>query len=386
MKSSAYDHDELMLGWFGPLDSMIIGNVLDSMSDCLVVLGEYGDILYANKATEQMLGFAPEDLRHKDLSQLIFLGRDNLAFKQIFLDALEKKSVRNYREVDYYHPDGSTRRLAATTSYFLATGEHETTFIGFLALFKDITEVFNLRREERILINEKERIAREKLLSLHKLAMGVAHEIRNPIVTIGGFAARILRDQSNSEETRRYAGNIVEDTRKLEQVVNEVQAYCDLPEARPERLPLPPVVVSVVRELQPLGLQRNISLKMEDRIPEGHLVFFDPELIKMAVSRLVTNAINFSEEGASVEIALHLADHAAVIEVTDHGVGIEDADLDYVFNPFFSTQVHASGMGLAIVERIVHEHMGRIEVSSRRGEGTTIRVLLADTLEPRIPF
>ncbi|MBI5572001.1 MAG: PAS domain S-box protein [Desulfomonile tiedjei] len=386
MKSSAYDQDEPMLGWFGPLDSMIIGNVLDSMSDSLIVLGEYGDILYANKATEQMLGYAPGDLRQKDLSQIIFLGRDNLPFKQVFVDALEKKSIRNYREVDYRHPDGSTRRLAATTSYLFVTGEHETTFIGFLALFKDITEVFNLRREERILIGEKERIAREKLVSLHKLAMGVAHEIRNPTVTIGGFAARILRDLRNPEETRRYAGNIVEDARKLEQVVNEVQAYCDLPEARPERLALPPAVEWVVNELQPLGLQRNISLRLEDRIPEGQQVFFDPVLIKMAVSRLVTNAINFSEEGSSVEIVLYLADHAAVMEVADHGVGIEEADLDYVFNPFFSTQVHASGMGLAIVERIVHEHMGRIEVRSRRGDGTTIRIFLPDTLEPRIPF
>ncbi len=102
-------------------------------------------------------------------------------------------------------------------------GEHESTFIGFVALFKDITEIFRLRRMEEYLTKEKARIAHEKISSLHKLAMGVAHEIRNPTVTIGGFAARIPRNPTNSEETRRFAKNIVEDARKLEAVVDEVQ-------------------------------------------------------------------------------------------------------------------------------------------------------------------
>ena len=384
MKSSTLDQDVFMLGWFGPLDPMIIGNVLDSMSDSLIVLGEHGDILYANKATEQMLGYAPEDLRQKDLSELVFSGRENLEFKRVFLDALEKRSVRNYREVDYHHPDGSIRRLAATTSYLLANGEHESAFIGFVALFKDITEIFTLRREEQMLIEEKRRIASEKAVSLHKLAMGVAHEIRNPTVTIGGFAARILRNIRNPEETRRYAANILEDARKLEMVVDEVQAYCDLPEANLTPLSLSSVVATAVTETRPLGSERNISLEWDDQLPLDHLIMFDPGLMKMAVLRLLTNAVTFSRDGSSVAVRLYLADRSAVVEVADRGIGIAEEDLRYVFDPFFSTQVHGSGMGLAIVERIVHEHMGRIEVRSKPGEGTVIRILLPDTGEPRV--
>ncbi len=71
--------------------------------------------------------------------------------------------------------------------------------------------------------------SKEKISSLHKLAMGVAHEIRNPMVTIGGFAARILRDSRSSEDTRRYAQSILEDARKLEKVVDKIQQYCNLP-------------------------------------------------------------------------------------------------------------------------------------------------------------
>ena len=88
------------------------------------------------------------------------------------------------------------------------------------------------------------------------------------------------------------------------------------------------------------------------------------------------NAFDFSPEGSTVELALFLTDQGTILEVQDHGIGIRNEDMEYIFNPFFSTQVHASGMGLAIVERVVHEHMGRIEVDSQPGNGATIRIVL----------
>ncbi len=269
-----------------------------------------------------------------------------------------------------------------TTSYLLDRGEHESTFIGFVALFKDITEIFRLRRNEEYLTKEKERIAREKISSLHKLAMGVAHEIRNPTVTIGGFAARIAHDPKNSEETRRFAKNIVEDARKLEAVVNEVQHYCDLPEPSLSPGRLSTVVTAVVAEMGPVGKARDISLVVRDELPQGHHVSFDPLLVRTALLRLVQNAFDFSQDGSTLELCLFLGEQGTAIEVQDHGIGIRDEDREYIFNPFFSTQVHGSGMGLAIVERVVHEHMGRIEVESEPGKGSTIRIILPGTVKP----
>ena len=133
----------------GVTESPIVKSILDSMSDCLIVLGQNGDILYANKTTGQMLGCAPDDLIQHGLEMLFFMSKKNYDFNQTFLDAVQRKNVNNYSEVDYHHPDGSVRRLAATTSYLMAVGEHESSFLGFVTLFKDITEVFNLRREER---------------------------------------------------------------------------------------------------------------------------------------------------------------------------------------------------------------------------------------------
>lgn len=368
-----------LLGCASSSEAMIVGNILDSMSDCLIVLGEDGEVLFANKITESVLGYSLKDFREKGLEELFFGSKGNADFKQVFLDALRNRTVKNYREVDYQHPDGTVRHLAATTSYLLASGETESTFIGFVALFKDITEVFELRRMEEALVREKERIAKEKIISLHKLAMGVAHEVRNPLVTMGGFAARIARDHSNSERTRLSAQNIVEDARKLETMVNEIQQYCDLPEANPTLGNLAGTVAAAIQDAASYAADRRIAIRLEDQLGAGSLVPFDSALIKMAVTRMLKNSVDFSQEDSAVDVSVRSEDSDAVIEVRDTGAGISEDDRKYIFNPFFSTQVHGTGMGLAVVEKVTQEHGGRIELESAPGTGTTMRLIIPKT-------
>jgi PAS domain S-box-containing protein len=374
MKNS---RQELMLAdWNGIMENLIIDSILDSMSDSLLVLGQDGNVLYANRATKEILGYSVEDFREKGLAEIFFVNDDNYDFNQIFVDAVWKKSINDYNEVDYHHPDGSKRRLAATTSYLLTEGDRETTFVGFIALFKDITEISILRLKEQELTLEKERIAGEKIRSLHRLAMGVAHEIRNPMVTIGGFAARILKDEKSSADTKQYARNILEDARKLERVVDETQAYCNLPAARLSEGSVASVVGEAVSEKAFLVSRRNIPIEFHNYLPDGHRLAFDSLLLKMAIRRLLDNAVGYSSDGSHVDVSLYVTSDGTVVEVKDYGPGIDEKDREFVFNPFFSTRIHASGMGLAIVERIVHEHMGRIEVDSVPGQGTVIRVVL----------
>jgi PAS domain S-box-containing protein len=376
LKSQDQSVEILSLVSLGATESPIVKSILDSMSDCLIVLDQNGHVLYANKTSGQMLGCSPDDLIDHGLEMLFFMSEKNSDFNQIFLDAVHGKNVNNYSEVDYHHPDGFARRLAATTSYLMAAGEHESSFIGFVVLFKDITEVFNLRREEKELIREKDRITKEKIRSLRKLAMGVAHEIRNPMVTIGGFATRIVKDRKNPEETKRYGRIIVDHVKQLEEVVDRVHECCDLPDINPTKGNLSTVVAETVSEMASLGLKRNISLKFINHTHEQHTVTFDPSLFRLAVKQVLANAIGFSNDGAVVDIAVYPMGEGTVLEVKDYGRGIKDEDKEYIFDPFFSTRAHGTGMGLAIVERIVHEHMGRIEVESELGKGTTVRIML----------
>jgi PAS domain S-box-containing protein len=376
LKSQDRSLEILSLVSLGASESPLIKSILDSMSDCLIVLDQQGNILYANNTSGQMLGCPPADLVEHGLEMLFFVSEKNHDFSQIFLDAVRGKNVNNYSEVDYYHPDGSVRRLAGTTTYLMAVGEHESTFIGFVALFKDITEVFHLRREEKELIREKDRIAGEKIRSLHKLAMGVAHEIRNPMVTIGGFATRIVKNEKNPEETRRYGRIIVDHVKQLEEVVDRVHECCELPDMSPTTGNISKVVAEAVSALVSSGLERKISLMFRDQMPEQHAVTFDPHLFRLAVNELLENAISFSPDGGVLDIAIYPTDGGTALEVKDCGTGIRDEDKEYIFDPFFSTRAQGTGMGLAIVERVVNEHMGRIEVESKFGKGTTVRITL----------
>jgi PAS domain S-box-containing protein len=380
MKPLKQDAQVLATGRQAIMDSSIVSDILDSMSDSILVIGREGEVLYANRITSEILGYSFEDLLGNGLG-LLLSKEENFDFNQIFDAALRHSSMSYYSEVDYHHPDGAVKRLAATTTYFVKEGDGESTVIGFVALLKDVTEVFGLRRKEQELVQEKQRIDRERIRSLHKLAMGVAHEIRNPMVTIGGFAARILRNEKNLEETRRYAKNIVEEARKLEIVVDEIQQYCNLPEMNPSKGEISVVVGEAVSQMVPAGLQRKVSIRFHDSVPPRQPVTFDPFLVRLAVVHLVKNSIDFSPEGGLVDVSLSLADEGTVLEVKDSGSGIADQDLEYIFDPFFSTRARGSGMGLAIVERIAREHMGRIEVDSKLGTGTTIRLVIPKSSE-----
>lgn len=358
------------------MDYVLIKNILNSVSDCLIVLDREGRVIYANEATQDILGHSQEDLQGKLLLAALLGTEENVYFHQLFIDAMEKGSVHDYKEVNYHHPLGTIRRLAATTSYLLGGEQEGNTFIGFVAQFKDITEVFRLRREEEELLREKERASREKSESLHKLAMGVAHEIRNPVVSIGGFAARIAREEKISEEIKEYSDHIIQAAGRLEKVVHDVDQCCSLPPPNLTDGDLSQVVKTVVEARRSNAAERHISLDMHSSIPLGHGFRFDPILIGKAMDALLDNAIHFSREGGQVNVSLGLTDGCAVIEVQDFGAGISSQDLEFVFDPFFSTRPRASGLGLTLVKRVVREHTGEIEVESEPGTGTTIRILL----------
>ncbi len=288
----------------GVTESPVVRSILDSMSDSLLVLGQDGGVLYANRITGSILGCSPDDLMEHGLDMLLLLNDKNDDFNRIFIDVIHGKNINNYTEVDYYHPGGTVRRLAATTSYLMALGEHETSIMGFVALFKDITEIFTLRRQEKELLCEKDKTAKEKIRSLHKLAMGVAHEIRNPMVTIGGFAARIQKDDKNPEDTRRYGRIIVEHANQLEKVADRVRQCCDLPAMSLVTGSISKVVGETVSAMVPVGLKNKITLKFHSRIPEEHSVTFDPYWFRLAVEQILENAIGFSTDGGTVDAAI----------------------------------------------------------------------------------
>jgi PAS domain S-box-containing protein len=358
------------------MDTLLVRNILESMGDCVLVVGAGGDIVYANSATRHVLGYSPDTLKKQGLGLTFFTRDENLEFNQIFVDAIKDKSVGRCGEVDYRHPDAGLRRLAVTTSYVVDTAKTSRPFVGFMAIFRDVTELFHLREREKRLLEERQRASARKVEGFRKLAAGVAHEIRNPATTVGGFASRLLKMRDVPHDAKSYLEKIKAGALRLESLVIQVQDYCNMGPAEFSYGRLAHTVGQIVAEMRNEADTRKVALHFTDETSDGGGARFDHGLIRKALRRIILNALDFSPKGSAVEIRLSDASEEATIEVRDQGCGISPRDIDYIFNPFFSTRADKPGMGLAVAQRIVHDHFGAITVESQPGKGATFRVTL----------
>ncbi len=358
------------------IDSLISDHVFESISDSLIIIIENGEVIHANRITKDVLGYDQEELRQQGLGPLLFVREENDEFNQIVVDAIWNKHIKKYQEVDYHHPDGSLRRLGVTTSYLLGDSGASDSFIGFVILSKDITETFVLRQREQELIQQRQRLALEQVKTLQGLALGVAHEIRNRTVTIGGFASRLRSGKVSALEQEKFLDGILNDVHKLETVVKSVEECCNLPQMN--RIPgnIGYVVEQAISKMAITAKSKRISIEFDNSQPKELVITFDQALLKTAIGKVLENAIEFSREGSSIDVALYPIPEGIMLEIKDHGMGISAEDRELIFSPFFSTRPDRPGLGLVLVDSVIRQHGGRVEVESEKDSGTIVRLIL----------
>jgi two-component system, NtrC family, sensor histidine kinase HydH len=212
----------------------------------------------------------------------------------------------------------------------------------------------------------------ERLAALGQLTAGLAHELRNPLGTIKGSADMLMKNSTKQrpEVMAEMAGYIGSEVDRMNA---QIASFLDF--ARPLQLhaveaALRPVIEDVIRQQGELA--RNRGIEVVATVPEQEIHFvFDPDMLKLAISNLVQNAIQASGAGQSVEIRVAEEGEKVIIFVADHGAGIQPEHLENIFNPFFTTKPNGVGLGLAIVSKIIDEHQGRLTVFSETGSGTT---------------
>jgi signal transduction histidine kinase len=220
----------------------------------------------------------------------------------------------------------------------------------------------------------------ERLAALGQLTAGLAHELRNPLGTIKA-SAEILTNpavQCKPEVMAEMAGYIGSEVDRMNSQISSFLDFARPLQIRPVEADLGAVIEDVLRQQTDLSARSGVrvALRMPERPPRFE---FDPELVKIALSNLVQNAIQASKAGQEVEIRVAPSDEDVKIFVTDHGSGIEKDHLENIFNPFFTTKPNGVGLGLAIVSKIVDEHHGQIYVFSEPGQGTRFELALPRT-------
>ncbi|KPK63207.1 MAG: hypothetical protein AMK73_05315 [Planctomycetes bacterium SM23_32] len=221
-------------------------------------------------------------------------------------------------------------------------------------------------------------IEAERMASVGRMASHLAHEIRNPLTVIGGFAASIARQYKHDPKTYRNASIIHDEVQRLERTLVNVLDYTR--PLRPDKTPicLNEIVGETIEQFREQLDEEGISVRasLERDLPP---VPADGEMIKQVVINLLKNAIEGMENkgGGTLSVSTALAEGEVSMAVADTGPGMEPDTLEKLFSPFFTTKIGGVGLGLSVSRRIVEQHGGRIEVESELGAGSTFRVTLA---------
>jgi PAS domain S-box-containing protein len=330
-------------------------NIFESISDMVYFVSKDYEIMNINRAVSLKIGKPQSEIIGKKCYE-IFHGKNEPSMTCPHHKTVETKKA--YIE-EFEEPYMGGTFLTSSSPIFDSSGE----FIGSVHVVRDITELNNLR--DKLAMSEK-------MAALGEVAAKVAHEIRNPLVSVGGFAKRLEKKlQGNLKE---YAVIIVKEVTRLEGILKEILGFVKEVRLSREKISIN-VLVDDVLKLMASDIEERGIVLVKDYGPSPE-IYVDPNRVKEAILNIISNAIQSITGSGSVYIRTYTEKHDSVLEIRDTGKGIPREDMVFIFNPFFTTKSSGTGLGLAITHRIIQEHNGRIEVESDVDKGTVFRVYL----------
>jgi two-component system sensor histidine kinase HydH len=333
--------------------------VVENMPIGLLTLDPEGKITSFNQTAESLLQRSSVEVVGKTASEIIP--------PQLMALFDERKSERDIveREIDCVLGGGKTVPLEVSlSSLFGDNGE----MLGDVLLFRDLTEVQELQKEV-----ERNR----RLASIGRLAAGIAHEIRNPLSSIKGFATYFKERYREVPEDQKTAEIMVQEVERLNRVIGQLLEF-----ARPMKLNkvqanIDEVITYSIEMIQKQAQEKGIAIHT-NLSPKTKDVSIDVDRIGQVFINLYLNAVEAMEQGGSLRVDSSLDEESgtATLVVSDTGRGIERGDLEHVFDPYFTTKQSGTGLGLAIVHRIIEAHRGEVKIESEPGKGTTVTIVL----------
>lgn len=333
-------------------------NIFDSITDMVFFLDRDLIIRKVNNTVLERLNVKADAIIGKKCSDVFICG--GLESQCPHVVSLETREPITM-EMENYVLGGTF--LVSCSPFFNPSGE----VIGTVHILKDITEQKRMR--ERLYYSEK-------MAALGEMAAKIAHEIRNPLVSIGGFARR-LEDKLKKAGIKEmdYANIIVNEVNRLEGILQELMGFVKERPLQIQKTGLNELIEDVLSLLSADLREKKIRVIKE--LYRGELeVPADPAQLKQAIINILNNAQQAIVRSGEIYIRTDLINDTVTVEISDTGVGIPKDVLDNIFNPFFTTKSSGTGLGLAITHRIIKMHSGEIEVKSEEGVGTTFIIKL----------
>ena len=328
-------------------------SLVENMPIGLIATDAGGRLSAFNQTAEAILKRTAAEVLGKPAEEIL-PGSCRELFRTL---AAERRLIE--REFDCAVEEGRTIPLEIIATTLC---EENGAFVGHILLFRDMTEIRRLEEE----------VARSRrLASLGSLAAGVAHEIRNPLSSIKGFATWFRERYRDNPEDRETAEVMIREVDRLNRVITQLLEF-----ARPltmHRVPTPlqAVIRHALKMVDGEAQAKRIVVETDLSLEVGEIPL-DADRMTQVLLNLFQNAITAMEAGGVLRISLARRDEKTIrIIIADTGVGIPKEDLPRVFDPYFTTKDKGSGLGLATSYSIIKNHGGLIDVKSKPGEGTT---------------
>jgi two-component system sensor histidine kinase PilS (NtrC family) len=343
--------------------------ILNSVGTGLIGLDREHHVTALNPAAEEITG--------RSATNAIGLPWDDLFGAAVPIVAIENAIAEHPRtparhETTLTRRDGGVVPVRFTFSALRSGDGHR---LGMIAICEDLSEI----REMEARMRQADRLA-----TVGRMAANIAHEIRNPLASMTGAIEALAGPVPGRDERDRLTQIVSRESERLNRIISNFLEY-----ARPAPLTLEAVnVAEILDEILVLLEHRELppSLKIVREFPAVVTARVDPQQVRQAVWNLCLNAVEAMPDGGELRVSAGLEDHRLHIVIRDTGDGIPSSDQPHVFEPFFSTKPGGSGLGLALVHRIVRDHGGDVSVRSGSGRGTSAVVVLpaaADTAVTR---
>ncbi|MBU4594733.1 MAG: histidine kinase [Desulfomicrobium sp.] len=319
-----------------------------------------GRVVLSNGAASALLG-----LDKDAMPGMLLEGLGGVDWNGIMAGLADKGTVLE-REVTLVAGPGKRVPVNLGASRIVTSDDD---FLGYLFLLRDLGEIRRLQEQVR---------RNERLTALGNLAAGVAHEIRNPLSSIKGFATYLAGKVQGQDKDAARA--MIQETDRLNRVVSELLEFARPGEMNLRDEDLAQVVERALRLVRADVTAKGVAVRFEQ---EGTLprVPLDPERLTQALLNLFLNAVQAMDQGGTLRITAAPENEAGgvVLRIADTGHGMAAELVPDIFNPYFTTKSSGTGLGLAIVHRIIEAHGGEIKVDSVVGQGTVFTLLLPST-------
>jgi PAS domain S-box-containing protein len=354
--------------------------LIETSLDPMVTFDQKGIILDVNEATIRATGRTREELIGTPFA--VYFTKPAKANRGVML-VFETGEVRDY-ELVMKARDGTEAIVAYNASLYR---DQAGQVIGAFAAARNITKLkrseAEVRQErdkvkegmEKLIETQDKLVRSERFAAIGEAAAYLFHEIKNPLMVIGGFARQVEKSLSGEDDNRLKLKIIQDEARRLELMLTDVRDFTRPSRPQKELQDINSIIENTLALLENDLKEKGISCEksLDSDLPP---IFIDPRQIEQLLINLAKNALEAMPNGGKLFISSWREDKQVKVSAVDSGTGIPSEIAEKIFNPFFTTKKKGTGLGLAVCRKIIEDHEGEICVKSEEGKGTKVTIVL----------